>query len=78
MKTPRGVSGERLARTLVRLGYGITTQKGSHAKLVHPGPPRHSVLVPMHDSLRVGTLHAILTEVARAQSLSMDSIIESI
>jgi len=75
MKFPRGVSGERLVRVLKSLGYEEVRQRGSHLRLQHVGPPRHSVSVPMHDQLRTGTLHAILSDVARMRSISIETLI---
>lgn len=59
MKLPRGVSGDRLIRTLQQVGYAIVRQSGSHVRLQHPGPPAHAVTVPLHHPLKTGTLHAI-------------------
>jgi predicted RNA binding protein YcfA (HicA-like mRNA interferase family) len=76
MKLPRGVSGDRLIRVLERLGYSVVRQKGSHARMRNEGPPVHVITVPMHPALKTGTLHAILSEVARSQSSSIESIVE--
>ncbi len=75
MKLPRDVSADRLVRVLRLLGYEIAKQRGSHIRLRHPGPPGHSVTVPQHDPLKVGTLHGILAEVAYMRSLSIDDIV---
>jgi predicted RNA binding protein YcfA (HicA-like mRNA interferase family) len=64
MKLPRGVSGDRLIRALARLGYGVIRQKGSHVRLRHEGPPVHMMTVPLHNPLKIGTLHDILSETA--------------
>jgi predicted RNA binding protein YcfA (HicA-like mRNA interferase family) len=76
MKLPRGVSGARLVRCLEGLGYCVIRQKGSHMRLFHEGPPSHSISVPLHDPLKIGTFHAILVEVSRARSISIQSILE--
>ncbi len=76
MKLPRGVSADRLIRALEHLGYVVTRQKGSHIRLIHDGYPAHSITVPHHDPLKTGTLHGILSEVAQAQSISIQSIVE--
>jgi predicted RNA binding protein YcfA (HicA-like mRNA interferase family) len=75
MKLPRGVSAARLIRALERLGYQEIRQKGSHVRLRNEGPPAHLVTVPLHDSLKVGTLSAILAEVAQMQSIRVDAIV---
>ena len=76
MKMPRGVSGERLIRALERLGYGVIRQKGSHVRLRHEGPPAHAITVPLHNPLKTGTLHGILSEVAQMRSMTVESLAE--
>lgn len=76
MKTPRGVSAERLIRALERVGYKVVRQKGSHVRLRHDGPPVHLITIPQHNSLKIGTLHAILAEVAQMRSITAESLSE--
>jgi predicted RNA binding protein YcfA (HicA-like mRNA interferase family) len=76
MKLPRGVSGQRVIRTLRSLGYSVIRQKGSHVRLHHPGPPVHAITVPLHDSLKTGTLHDILAEVGQIRSITIESLAE--
>jgi predicted RNA binding protein YcfA (HicA-like mRNA interferase family) len=78
MKLPRGVSGNRLIGVLESLGYRVVRQKGSHARLKHEGPPVHTITVPRHDSLKTGTLHGVLSEVAQMRSVTVESLIESL
>lgn len=75
MKLPRGITGEQLVAISQRHGYEMVRQKGSHARLRHPGPPAHALTVPLHESLKIGTLAAILREVARARSSGIDELI---
>jgi len=37
-------------------------------------PPEHHVTVPLHDPLKVGTLAAILADVAAHQKMSRDEL----
>jgi len=76
MKTPRGVSAERLIRALETLGYKVVRQKGSHIRLRHEGPPPHAITVPRHNPLKTGTLHSILSEVSQARSIPLSAVIE--
>ncbi len=76
MKLPRGVSAERLIRALERFGYAAIRQKGSHVRLRYGGPPVHIITVPLHNPLKTGTLHGILSEVAQARSTTIESIAE--
>jgi predicted RNA binding protein YcfA (HicA-like mRNA interferase family) len=60
---------------LKRLGYTVIRQKGSHIRLFHQAPPVHPISVPLHDPLKIGTFHGILAEVAQAQSISLQDIL---
>lgn len=74
MKLPRGVSGDRVVRALKHLGYMQIRQKGSHVILRHEGPPVHTITVPLHNPLKAGTLHGILSEIAQMRSITIESI----
>ena len=76
MKLPRGVSAERLVRALEQLGYSVIRQKGSHSRMRHDGPPVHSITVPLHNPLKAGTLHGILSEVAQMRSMTVEALAE--
>ena len=54
------VSGKKLLKALIRLGYYIRDQKGSHVHLRHPD--RRPLTIPMHDELDRGTLKGILKD----------------
>jgi predicted RNA binding protein YcfA (HicA-like mRNA interferase family) len=64
MRLPRDLSGSDLAQTLGNLGYSITRQTGSHLRLTTQQHGEHHLTIPQHDPLRVGTLSAILADVA--------------
>jgi predicted RNA binding protein YcfA (HicA-like mRNA interferase family) len=74
MRLPRGVSADRVIRRLERLGYAVIRQKGSHVRLRHDGPPVHTITVPLHNPLKTGTLHDILSETAQMRSITIESI----
>ena len=76
MKLPRDVSADRLIRVLKGLGYEVVRQKGSHVRLRHPDPPAHMITVPLHNPLKTGTLHGILSEVAWMRSITVDALAE--
>jgi predicted RNA binding protein YcfA (HicA-like mRNA interferase family) len=63
---------------LEHLGYGVIRQKGSHVRLRHEGPPVHTITVPLHNPLKTGTLHGILSEVAEMRSVTIESLTESL
>lgn len=76
MKLPRGVSGDRVIRTLQHVGYSVIRQKGSHGRLHHHAPPAHTITVPLQSPLKTGTLHGILAEVALMRSITVESLAE--
>ena len=75
MRLPRNLSGEDLIKALGRLGYQSTRQRGSHVRLTTEQNGRHDVTVPQHDPLRVGTLAAILRDVAAHFEISRDELV---
>ena len=75
MRLPRDLSGWRLAQALRVLGYRVTRQTGSHVRLTTLEHGEHHVTMPRHDSLRVGTLAAILADVANHFGLSRDELL---
>ncbi len=64
MRLPRDLSERDLARRLERhYGYRVTRTEGSHMTATRiTDADRHSV--PVHRELRLGTLDAIVTDVA--------------
>jgi predicted RNA binding protein YcfA (HicA-like mRNA interferase family) len=76
MKLPRDISGPELARLLKKLGYHITRQSGSHLRLATNDRGQHHVTIPNHDPIKVGTLAAILGDVARHFEISRDQLIQ--
>ena len=64
MRLPRDLSGRELARALSRLGYAVTRQTGSHIRLTTTVGGEHHLTIPDHQALRVGTLAAVLGDVA--------------
>jgi predicted RNA binding protein YcfA (HicA-like mRNA interferase family) len=78
VKLPRDISGAELIRALGRVGYRVTRQTGSHVRLTTDSPTQHHVTVPMHDSLRIGTLAGILNDVATHLKVTREELQEKI
>ena len=76
MKLPRDLSGAELVKKLGTLGYRETRQTGSHIRLTCATPEQHHLTIPNHDALRIGTLAAILADIAARQNLTRDELIE--
>lgn len=73
-RLPRDLTGVALVKALRRLDYQETRTTGSHVRVTWPGPPQHQLTIPRHDPLKVGTLAAILDEVARARKTTREEI----
>lgn len=78
MRLPRDMGGEELAVLLRRYGYKVTRQTGSHMRLTTLEGGEHHVTIPRHRPLRVGTLSAILRDVARHLGMERDTLIRSL
>jgi predicted RNA binding protein YcfA (HicA-like mRNA interferase family) len=79
MKLPRNVSGEELIKSLQKLGYIISRQKGSHIRLTRNHPKgQHHITIPNHNPIRIGTLASIIQDVATAQEISKEELIQKI
>jgi predicted RNA binding protein YcfA (HicA-like mRNA interferase family) len=76
VKLPRDISGLELAKALSALGYQTTRQTGSHMRLTTSVRGEHHVTIPVHQSLRVGTLAAILDEVAKHHAMEREALVE--
>ena len=78
MRLPRGVDGEELAALLRRYGYEVTRQTGSHLRLTTTQEGEHHVTIPRHGSLRVGTLSAILRDVAEHLEIPRQILVDTL
>lgn len=76
MRLPRDLSGHDLARALGAFGYVVTRQVGSHLRLTTSLGGEHHITIPAHPQLRVGTLAAILGEVARHLGLERSAVVQ--
>jgi predicted RNA binding protein YcfA (HicA-like mRNA interferase family) len=61
VKLPTDISGQELVAVLVRVGFVVNRQRGSHIVL-RRGNPYARVVVPDHKQVRPGTLRQILNE----------------
>ncbi len=62
-KLPRNLPGRELIKILSKFGFEKRRQKGSHVILVkETSGGKLGCVVPLHDSLKPGTLKAILKQ----------------
>jgi predicted RNA binding protein YcfA (HicA-like mRNA interferase family) len=78
MRLPRDISGDQLAKALSRYGYAVTRQTGSHMRLTTQANGEHHVTVPAHYAIRVGTLNAILGDVASHLGMEKEQLIQTL
>lgn len=75
MKLPRDASGSNVVKTLKRLGYVETRETGSHIRLTISKDGEHHLTIPAHDPLKLGTLAAIITDIAQQLKISKDEVV---
>lgn len=78
MKLPRDLRGVELAKALEILGYRITRQTGSHIRLTTCVHGEHHLTIPSHDPLKIGTLAAIIADIAAHHGLSRDELLKQL
>ena len=76
MKLPRDLAAADLEKALRRVyGYQFTRQSGSHRRLTTQTGGEHHLTIPAHDPLKLGTLRAILSEVAAHHNLTIEDLL---
>ena len=78
MKLPRDITGNDLAKSLVKLGYHVTHQTGSHIRLSTIENGEHHITVPAHNPLKIGTLAAILADIETHHKLTREQLLKSL
>jgi predicted RNA binding protein YcfA (HicA-like mRNA interferase family) len=78
MRLPRDLGGDDLATLLKQYDYEVTRQSGSHMRLTTQRGGEHHITIPRHVSLRVGTLNAILKDVAQHLGIERETLLKSL
>jgi predicted RNA binding protein YcfA (HicA-like mRNA interferase family) len=76
MRLPRDIAGRDLARALGVFGYEVVRQSGSHIRLTSRLEPQHHLTIPDNAALRVGTLAAVVADVAAHHGLRRDEVLD--
>jgi len=72
MKVPRDVDASELINLLTRYGYHVIRQTGSHIRLSKTTEEsEHSITVPNHKPLKIGTLQAIAKDVCTVNNIDL-------
>jgi len=78
MKLSRNIDAPQLVKALQKFGYETTRQSGSHIRLTTQQNGQHHITIPNHDPLKIGTLNAILTDVAQHLGVSKQELIRKL
>ena len=76
MKLPRDITGNDLAKALVKLGYHVNRQTGSHIRLSTVENGEHNITIPAHNPLKIGTLAAILSDIESHHKLTREDLLK--
>lgn len=76
MKLPRDMDAPQLIKALQRIGYQVVRQSGSHIRLQAGQPKPHALTVPNHSPLKLGTLSAILSDVALHRGMTKEALVQ--
>jgi len=64
MKLPRDLTATDLIRLGSKFGYQVSRQSGSHIRLTTHQNGTHHITIPNHKPLKIGTLSAIISQMA--------------
>jgi predicted RNA binding protein YcfA (HicA-like mRNA interferase family) len=75
VKLPRDLTGQKLVKALEALGYVVDRQTGSHIRLTTLENGEHHLTIPNHNPIKIGTLNAILREIADHLGIDRDALL---
>ena len=78
MRIPRDLSGGELLKLLKVYGYEATRQTGSHIRLTIQQMGEHHITVPNHSPLKIGTLSAIISDIAIHVGKSKEDVMQEL
>ena len=76
MSLPRNLDYETLIKKLSKLGYEISRQRGSHIRLTTEKNGKHSITIPAHVPLKIGTLNSVIIDIANHFKYSKNELIK--
>ena len=78
MRLPRDLTGKQFAKIVEVLGYRIERQTGSHIRLTTSKNGEHHITIPNHSPIKVGTLNAILKDIANHFDTTREDLIDKL
>jgi len=72
MKVPRDVNASELIKLLIKCGYSVIRQTGSHIRLSKTVEEyEHSITIPNHKPLKIGIFQAIAKDVCTVNNMDL-------
>ncbi len=78
MRIPRDVNATLLIKLVKIYDYPVTRQSGSHVRLTTLLNGEHHITIPNHDPIKIGTLSAILSDIAQHLNKPKEEIIKEL
>lgn len=78
MKLPRDLDAGQLIKALSVFGYTAVRQTGSHIRIECHASGIHALTIPNHSPLKVGTLSAILADIAAHHRLTREQVLHKL
>jgi predicted RNA binding protein YcfA (HicA-like mRNA interferase family) len=78
IKIPRNLSGNEFIKLLEKLGYHFVRQTGSHIRIRTYLGGEHSVTIPGHSSLKIGTISNILNDISTHHQITKEDLTEKL
>ncbi len=78
MKIPRDLSADDLIKSLKKFGFIATRQTGSHIRLTSNLNGEHHITIPNHSPIKLGTLNAILNDVANYLGVDKNKLLSDL
>jgi predicted RNA binding protein YcfA (HicA-like mRNA interferase family) len=77
-KLPRNVSAEQLVKALVRMGYRVVRQTGSHMRMKGGRSGEAPLTIPRHHPVKVGTLAGIIDDVMAHTAMTREQVLKAL
>ena len=74
-RIPKDITGNDLIKLLKPFGYTIIRQSGSHIRIQTNINGEHSLTVPNHNPIKIGTLNSILKDIANHLKVTKEELI---
>jgi predicted RNA binding protein YcfA (HicA-like mRNA interferase family) len=75
LRLPRDIAPQSLIRALAAYGYESTRQSGSHIRITTQLGGEHHEVIPNHKPIKIGTLQAILSSIAKRHGMSVEDLL---